>query len=122
MPAKLITTVNKIALIPNSVNSSLAREFHQHLIINGASERHQNNCLKAVIAFSNHLGPGMSFYNIQGREQITSFLDTKRKSIEQDPDKKWITTWNHYLIHIKLFLRWLYNCKGKAEDRISPTS
>jgi site-specific recombinase XerC len=31
------------------------------------------------------------------------------KSIEQDPDKKWITTWNHYLNRIKLFVRWLYN-------------
>jgi integrase/recombinase XerD len=78
--------------------------------------------LKAVIAFSNHLGPGMSFYNIEKREQITGFLDTKRKGNELDPDKKWITTWNHYLIHIKLFLRWLYNCRGKAEEKIAPQS
>jgi hypothetical protein len=74
------------------VNSSLVREFHQQLIINGLSGRHQNNCLKAVIAFSNYLGPGMPFSNVQRRDQITVFFDTRRKSIEQDPDKKkWIT-------------------------------
>jgi integrase/recombinase XerD len=36
-------------------------------------------------------------------------LDTKIKSQEQDPDKKWITTWNYNLVHLKRFFRWLYN-------------
>ena len=24
---------------------------------------------------------------------------------EEDPDRKWITTWNHYLSHLKYFFR-----------------
>jgi integrase/recombinase XerD len=81
---------------------------------NGCSEHHQNNNLKVVIAFAKFLGPDSSFYNIKKKEQIIAFLDTKIKSTEQDPDKKWITTWNHYLHRIKLFLRWLYNQRGKG--------
>jgi hypothetical protein len=35
--------------------------------------------------------------------------------MEQDPDKKWITTWNNYLSRIKFFLRWLYNVNLKEK-------
>jgi hypothetical protein len=41
-----------------------------------------------------------------------SFLNNKIKNVEEDPDKKWITTWNDYLHRIKHFFRWLYNQKG----------
>jgi hypothetical protein len=71
-----------------------------------------------VIAFANFLGPDVTFYDIMRKDQITAFLDTKIKSLGEDPDKKWITTWNYYLIHIKLFFRWLHNHNGKAEDEI----
>jgi hypothetical protein len=57
---------------------------------NGASERHQNNHLKAVIAFANFLGTDTTFLDVQLKEQITSFLDTKIKNVQEDPDKKWI--------------------------------
>jgi integrase len=42
-------------------------------------------------------------------------LDTKIKNSEEDPDKRWITTWNDYLVRIKYFFRWMYNCKDKDE-------
>lgn len=32
-----------------------------------------------------------------------------------DPDKRWITTWNDYLLRIKYFFRWLYNNKIKSD-------
>ena len=80
---------------------------------NGASERHQNNALKAVIGYTKFLGENTSFHDISAKEQITAYLDTKMKSIEQDPDKKWITTWNHNLHRIKHLFRWLYNQRGK---------
>ena len=64
----------------------------------------------------------VTFYEIKKKEQIIAFLDTKIKSSEQDPDKKWITTWNHYLHRIKLFLRWLYNQRGKELRRSSRQS
>jgi integrase/recombinase XerD len=72
-----------------------------------------------VIAFGNYLGSDVTFYDItKKKDQVTAFLDTKVKSLEEDVDKKWITTWNYYLIHIKLFFRWLHNHNGKAEEEI----
>jgi integrase/recombinase XerD len=44
------------------------------------------------------------------------YLDTKIKHSEKDPEKRWITSWNHYLTRIKLFYRWLYN-KDKEIER-----
>jgi len=44
---------------------------------NGASGRHQNNNLKAGIAFANFLGTDTTFLDIQLKEQIMSFLDTQ---------------------------------------------
>lgn len=109
MPSKLSATISKIPTIPNSTNSSLIAGFHTFMRTNGASERHQNNSLKVCIAFAFSLGKDITFYDIDKKDQILSFLDTKIKSQEQDPDKKWITTWNHNLVHLKRFFRWLHN-------------
>src|SRR5919199_449354 len=118
MPSKLSTTISKIATIPNSINSSLITEFHTYMKTNGASERHQNNSLKVCIAFAFYLRKeDITFYDIDKKDQILSFLDTKIKSQEQDPDKKWITTWNYNLVHLKRFFRWLHNChESKRSD------
>jgi hypothetical protein len=75
----------------------------------GCSERNQNNNLKAIIAFGKFIGPDTSFYDIHSREQILRYLDTKIKNSDEDPEEKWITTWNDYLNRIKLFFRWLTN-------------
>jgi hypothetical protein len=53
LPAKLSTTVNKIRLLPNEENAKLVLKFHEFMKENGASERHQNNNLKAILTFSN---------------------------------------------------------------------
>jgi integrase/recombinase XerD len=116
MPTKLTTTISKIASIPNSVNSELVNDFYEYMKSNSASERHQNNNLKVMIAYAKFLGTGVSFYNIQKKEQIIAFLYTKMKNAEVDPDKKWITTWNHNLHRIKHFFRWLYNHRCKREE------
>jgi hypothetical protein len=77
MPVRLSTTVSKIASLPNATNAALISEFYQYMKSNGASESHQNNNLKAVIAFANFLGTDTTFLDIQLKEQIMSFLDTK---------------------------------------------
>jgi integrase/recombinase XerD len=84
----------------------------------GTSEKYQNNNLKALIAYSKFLGPSVSFYEVENKNQVISFLDTKIKNSENDPDKRWITTWNDYLVRIKYFFRWMYNCKDKDLDDV----
>jgi hypothetical protein len=69
-----------------------------------------------MIAFAKYLGPDYIFYDLHRPDQIIPFLDTKIKSTAEDPDKRWITTWNYYLRHIKHFLRWLHNnCASKGD-------
>ena len=64
MPTKLTTTISKIASIPNSVNSELINNFYEYMKSNGASERHQNNNLKVIIAYARFLGPQMLVFTI----------------------------------------------------------
>jgi len=45
---------------------------------------------------------------VEKKEQIIAFLNTKIKSKEEDPQEKWITTWNDYLWRIKYFFRWIF--------------
>jgi hypothetical protein len=118
MPVRLSTTVTKISSLPNSINATLLTEFYEYMKSNGASESHMNNSLKTNIAFSRFLGTDIAFHDIQKKEQIIVFLNSKIKSVDEDPDKKSITTWNDYLGDIKYFFRWLYN-KRKTEKECS---
>jgi hypothetical protein len=56
MPAKLTTTVSKIAQVPNMTNSAIIGEFYTYMRAKGSLEHHQNNVLKTVIAYANFLG------------------------------------------------------------------
>lgn len=117
MPVRLETTlVNVKTTVPNTENSKLILEFHDFLKKNGTSNSYQNSNLKAIVAYARFLGPDTSFYQIDKKEQVTSFLDSKIKNQQDDPDKRWITTWNDYLSRIKYFFRWLYNCQKEEKD------
>ena len=116
MPMKLTTTIGKIQAIPNTKNMEIMHAFIEYMKKNGSSEHHQNNNLKVAISFANFLGKKNSFYDVQKKEQVLVFLDTKMKSSQEDPDKRWITTWNNYLNRIKLFYRWLYNSSNDIES------
>ena len=43
------------------------------------------------------------------KEDVLQFLDKRKKSIERDPEKKWVRTWNDYLARLTGFYRWLCN-------------
>ncbi len=75
---------------------------------NGASERHQNNNLKAILSFSQFLD-SKSLIDVNKREDVLAYLQSKIKDKDSDPDQKWITTYNDYLHRLKHFFRWLYN-------------
>ncbi|MGD1837817.1 MAG: hypothetical protein ACPKPY_07140 [Nitrososphaeraceae archaeon] len=109
MPMKLSTTIGKIDTIDNSDNAKIIKEFIEYMQNNDSSEHHQNNNLKVIIPFAKFLGKDVSFFDVKNKDQVLSFLNTKKKSNEEDSDKRWITTWNNYLNRIRLFYRWLYN-------------
>lgn len=112
MPAKLSTTVNRVKSLSNPENADLVLKFYDFMKYNGVSERHQNNNLKAIVSYSSFLG-NKSLKNISEKDDILSFLQTKIKSKEEDPDQRWITTYNDYLHRIKHFFRWLHNDYGQ---------
>jgi hypothetical protein len=67
-----------------------------------------------LIRYAEFIGKNTTFYQIHEKEQILVFLDSKRKTDKDDPDKKWITTWNDYLWRMKYFYRWLHNARDKG--------
>jgi integrase/recombinase XerD len=116
MPVKLSTTVKSIATIPNPTNGSLLAEFYEYMKANSTSESYQNGNLKILIYFARFLGANTKFYDINKKEQIIAFLNTRIKDSTSDPDNRWIRTWNDYLQRIKYFFRWLLNYKQKAAN------
>ena len=68
-----------------------------------------------MIGFGNFLGSEISFRDVGTKQQVLAFLDTRIKTFEKDPDKKWKTTWNNYLNRMKLFYRWLFNHSKETE-------
>jgi hypothetical protein len=77
------------------------------------SESYLKNNLKVVISFTKSIGPNSILAEITSRQPVQAFLDSKVRSIEDDPDCRWITTWNDYLSRLKYFFRWLHNCQGR---------
>jgi hypothetical protein len=62
--------------MPNKVNSGLLEDFFQHKKDNGISQSYQNVNLKAMIHFAEHVGPAISFYDINHeRHQISRYKD-----------------------------------------------
>ena len=94
MPIRLSTLLASIdTSVPNPTNASLIKEFYNFMKSSNTSESYQKNNLKTVISFVKWLGNNMTLYEITKKEQIIAFLDTKIKSTDKDPDKRWITTW-----------------------------
>jgi hypothetical protein len=115
MPYRLPTLLDKLDNLDNKSNASLIKEFYYYMDKNNLSVNHKLNNLRVIIPFSNFLG-SMSFFDIKTKNEILQFLDTKIKSKSEDPDGRWITTWNHYLNRIKQFYRWLYNQENDTEQ------
>ena len=113
MPIKLSRTVNRIDSLQNEENRLLIKRYHDFLKSIESSERHQNNNLKTILYFAIYIAPTINLNEISDEELILSFLDSKKKTKEEDPDEKWKSTWNHYFHRIKHFFRWYHNCESK---------
>lgn len=60
-----------------------------------------------------------SFIDIS-RNDLVSFLNTLRKNETDDPNHKWIGTYNLYLMTIDTFFKWLYYPKTEPKERPKP--
>jgi site-specific recombinase XerD len=118
MSIKISTLLGKVQSLPNKQNISTIMDFYSYMQEEGSSENHKINNLKVIIDFAKYLGQ-KSFHDISRKEQILSYLNGKVKDPLLDPDKRWITTWNHYLNRIKLFFRWIYNYHLKRQCQVS---
>lgn len=124
IPVKLETTLNNIRSLDNPNNAKLIHEFYIYLRSVNTSESYQNQNIKALINLARFFGKNLEFTQISKKEVILSFLDSKIKSKEEDPDGKWMRTWNDYLQRIKYFFRWLYNEKlrqDRSEESLDPS-
>ncbi len=119
MPQKLESVLKNVEGITNDVNRKLIGEYHRYLISRDTSRNYQKDNIKLIYMFAKFLEESKTFNDVKDSETIVAFLDTRRKSKEDDPDQKWITTWNDYLWRLKMFYRWLYNVKMKGENQIN---
>lgn len=114
MPTKPETILKKIDSLPNH-QSTLCLKFKEWLEYeNDNSERNWINYFKVLSLFADHIG-NKAFRNIT-RDDVLSFLDKRKKSVDVDPEKKWIVTWNGYLSRLLGFYRWMYN-NNNEQDR-----
>jgi hypothetical protein len=66
--------------------------------------------------FAKFIGESKTLYDIKDHETIVAFLDTRKKTKEEDPEQRWSTTWNDYLWRLKMFYRWIYNVKIQSDN------
>jgi len=97
MPQKLETVLNHVEEISNEVTRQLIKDYHKYIIVRDTSTIYQKDNIKLIHMFVKFLTEFKTFYDVKDSETIVAFLDTRRKSKEDDPEQKWITTWNDYL-------------------------
>ena len=107
--------MQNVAEISNIDNKQVILEYYRYLISRDTSINYQRDNIKLIYMFAKFIGDSLTLYEINNKETIITFLDTKRKSKEDDSEQKWITTWNDYLWRLKMFYRWLYNVKIKGD-------
>lgn len=115
MSTKIPTLLTKIDSLPNTENAAIILDFYKYMQDKGSSENHISNNIKVILDLAGFLGP-LGYQDIEKKEQILSFLNLKIKDSKLDPEKRWITTWNHYLNRTKLFYRWFYNARSQEQN------
>ena len=108
MPVKPETILKRVQLLSEH-QSRLYLEFKDWLENEqDNSERNWLNYFKVLVLFSDHIGAKKRLDEVT-KDDVIAFLDKRKKTIEVDPEKKWIVTWNHYLNRLIGFYRWMHN-------------
>jgi integrase/recombinase XerD len=123
MPSTFASVVKRIESLSNKKNMELIRRFVAFMKSTDSSEKYRKDNLYVAIIFSEYLG-GKDLSEVNQKQDITDFLDTRRKDTTIDPDQRWIRTWNDYLQRIKYFMRWLHNSNDddvSVSDWLTPS-
>jgi integrase/recombinase XerD len=106
---RLENVLQQIEVVENNLNKNLIQEFSKYLISKDTSANYQRNCIKIILMFADFLQSRKeeetNLSQVNSINDIIAFLDTRRKTKDEDPEQKWITTWNDYLWRIKIFYR-----------------
>jgi integrase/recombinase XerD len=105
---RLRLTLARVDKLSNKVNAELISEFYQFLKTHDTSETWQDNNVKALVHFAETIAkddPRLTFQQINTKECILQFVDSKRKPVDVDPDQKSIRTRNDYVDKLKYFFR-----------------
>jgi hypothetical protein len=115
MGISLKKVVENINSLLNKQNSQIIITYHNYLIEKGNSINSQVAYLKAVYYYAKYL-ENTNIIDVKQKHEIINYLNTKIKN--DDLEKKYITTWNDYLLKLRTFYRWLYNCEdeGKGQE------
>jgi integrase/recombinase XerD len=108
MPSSITTVKLGIESIPNENNRRLVYKFLGFMETTDTSENYRRGNLIVVVLYAKFLGD-KNLSEVNRKDDVIGFLDTKKKDIILDPDKRWIRTWNDYFQRIKYFMRWLHN-------------
>ena len=108
MPSSFAAVIKRIDSLPNSRNRQLIHKFTDFMKNADISEKYQKDNLFVIILFAMYLGD-RELSGMDKPRGVMEFLDTRRKDLSADPERKWIRTWNDYLQRIKYFMRWLHN-------------
>jgi hypothetical protein len=81
------------------------------------SNNFQRLSAKTLYYFSKHINK--NFKNVT-REDIISFLNSMKKTEVEDPNHKWIGTYNLYLVIVATFLKWFCHPKIEQKERPKP--
>lgn len=75
--------------------------------------------IKVLIWLSNYL-QHIPFYKMT-KQDILSYLDSLRRPLEEDPNQKWIGSYNSRQMILNKFFRWLYNTdEPDPKRRVTP--
>ena len=83
------------------------------------SDNYRKSTIKTLASLSNFYDKNKPFSQIT-RDDLLSFLSSFRKSEPIDPLHQWIGTYNHYIIIISRFFKWLYYPNIPPNERQKP--
>jgi integrase/recombinase XerD len=110
-------TLNKLAKQVSDENKKIILDFLRYMenMKEEITDRTKSNNIKNVIYLARFLGK-ISLKNISAKK-LEEFVNSKRKDVSVDPDRKSLSTYNDYVIRLRFFYRWLYNKNKRSESR-----